>query len=70
MKLFKNKDCELLFYDNERTIKAYRDDKNNVVYIFDKKDHIMKEDILPFQRKKGIQKIIEYYIFLFLECCK
>lgn len=65
-KMFNDVACEELFKNKKREIKAYRDDENAVIYIFDKKDNkieVLVEEIHSFNKEKGIKDIIYWDLF-------
>jgi hypothetical protein len=60
-----NKDIEVLWDKNGRTLKAYRDDENKLIYLIDKKEKeltIHVEQIYDFNQKKSIKGIINFDI--------
>ena len=57
-KFFENDNFEILHSSKNREIKAYRDDKNMVIYVLDKqKDKIIVtvDDIYDFNQEKDIK---------------
>lgn len=64
-KMFNDVGCEELFKNKKREIKAYRDDENAVIYLFDKKDNkieVLIEEIHSFNKKGSIKEIIHWDI--------
>lgn len=58
---FENENLEVLFKDNQREIKAYRDNENMCIYVLDKTDKkitINIDDIHDFNKKSSIKEII------------
>lgn len=62
-KFFENDNFEILHSSKNREIKAYRDDKNMVIYVLDKqKDKIIVtvDDIYDFNQEKDIKGILHW----------
>lgn len=62
---FNDELCEVLHKDNKRVIKAYRDEANAVIYIFDQRNQkieVMLEDIHDFNKDRSIKEILHWDI--------